>query len=123
MANEHFFPPIDPHETGNLQVDGVHNLYWETCGNPEGEPILFIHGGPGAGCSETDRRFFHPDHFLSLLVDQRGFGRSRPIGELDNHSIEHLVADLVHLLDHLGYETLHLFFGSWCSTLWLYSAH
>ncbi len=78
MANSYFFPPIQPYETGTLPVDDPHRLYWEQCGNPVGEPILFLHGGPGAGCTETDRRFFDPEQFRVVLLDQRGSGRSRP---------------------------------------------
>ena len=63
MANEHFYPLIQPFETGTLNVDDPHVLYWEQCGNPDGEPILFLHGGPGAGCTKYDRCFFDPDHF------------------------------------------------------------
>ena len=81
MANEYFFPPIEPFDTGVLEVDEPHKLYFEQCGNPEGDPILFLHGGPGAGCSEQDRCFFDPVHFRIILLDQRGSGRSVPVGD------------------------------------------
>ena len=78
MANEFFFPAIEPFATGRLKVDEPHDLYFEQCGNPQGEPVVFLHGGPGAGCTATDRRFFNPDYFRIVLLDQRGSGRSRP---------------------------------------------
>ena len=94
MANEHFHPEIEPYRTGRLQVDDLHTLYFEECGAPDGLPILFIHGVPGAGCSTTDRRFFAPDRFRAVLFDQRGCGRSAPPGELRDNSPAHLVADI-----------------------------
>ena len=94
MANPHFFPEIEPYETGTLTVDDIHTLYWEECGNPDGEPVIFLHGGPGAGCSTQDRRFFDPAYFRIILFDQRGAGRSRPLGELRNNSINDLVRDI-----------------------------
>lgn len=122
MANKHFYPEIDPFEWGTIQVDDIHTVYWEQCGNPEGEPIVFLHGGPGAGCTKTDRRFFDPDHFRIVLFDQRGAGRSRPLGELQNNTIEDLVADMEMLREHLEIDTWHVFGGSWGSTLSLYYA-
>ena len=89
MANKHFFPPIEPYETGLLKVSDPHELYWEQCGNPDGEPILFLHGGPGAGCSEQDRCFFDPEHFRIILFDQRGSGRSTPVGDLTDNTMDY----------------------------------
>lgn len=122
MVNEHFHPPIEPFATGRLQVDRRHDLYFEQCGNPDGLPILFLHGGPGAGCSTTDRRFFDPQRFRVVLFDQRGSGRSRPAGELRDNTIDHLVADIERLRERLGIDTWHVFGGSWGSTLSLYYA-
>ncbi len=122
MANAHFFPAIEPYNSGRLQVDAVHSLYWEECGRPDGIPILFVHGGPGAGCSAFDRRFFDPAKFRIVLVDQRGCGGSRPLGELSNNTIDHLVADYEQLRAQLGIERWHVFGGSWGSTLTLYYA-
>jgi proline iminopeptidase len=122
MANQHFYPPIEPFATGTLTVDPPHALYWEQCGNPDGIPILFVHGGPGAGCSEFDRRFFDPERFRVILLDQRGSGRSRPVGELAGNDPDHLVADFETLRVELGIERWHVFGGSWGSTLALHYA-
>jgi proline iminopeptidase len=122
MANEYFFPPIDPHKTGTLAVDDPHVLYWEQCGNPSGEPMLFLHGGPGAGCTEVDRRFFDPDHFRVVLLDQRGSGRSRPGGELSNNSMADTVRDIECLRELLGIDHWHVFGGSYGSTISLFYA-
>jgi proline iminopeptidase len=122
MVNEHFHPELEPFETGELAVDAPHVLHWEQCGNPDGEPILFVHGGPGAGCTETDRRFFDPEHFRIVLFDQRGCGRSRPVGELQGNAPAQLVADIERLRAQLGIESWHVFGGSWGSTLSLHYA-
>jgi proline iminopeptidase len=122
MANEHFFAAIEPFSTGELAVDDVHTIYFEQCGNPDGEPVLFVHGGPGAGCSTTDRRFFDPTAFRVVLVDQRGCGRSRPLGEIRDNTIDHLVADFERVRQELGIERWHVFGGSWGSTLGMYYA-
>jgi len=122
MANEHFFPSIEPFDTGILQVDDPHELYWEQCGNPEGEPILFLHGGPGAGCSEHDRSLFDPQYFRIVLFDQRGSGRSHPVGDLNNNTMDHTVGDIEQLRVHLGIDHWHVFGGSYGSTIALYYA-
>jgi proline iminopeptidase len=122
MANEHFYPPIEPYESGVLAVDAPHELYWEECGTPRGTPILFVHGGPGAGCSAFDRRFFDPAEFRVVLLDQRGAGRSRPPGELRDNTPDHLVADIERLREARGITAWHVFGGSWGSTLAMYYA-
>lgn len=122
MANEHFLPAREPFATGMLAVDEVHTLYYERCGNPDGIPILFIHGGPGAGCSLLDRCFFDADAFHAILFDQRGCGRSKPLGEIAENTIDHLVRDIEQLREELGIEQWHVFGGSWGSTLGLYYA-
>lgn len=122
MANEHFYPVIEPYASGWLAVDGRHEIYWEQCGTGSGIPILFVHGGPGAGCSAFDRRFFDPDAFRVVLVDQRGSGRSRPAGELRDNTADHLVGDIERLRRELGIDTWHVFGGSWGSTLAMYYA-
>lgn len=122
MVNEHFLPAREPFDSGRLAVDDLHTLYYERCGNPDGIPILFVHGGPGAGCSETDRRFFDTDAFHAILFDQRGCGRSTPLGELRENTIDHLVDDIERLREELGIDRWHVFGGSWGSTLGLYYA-
>jgi proline iminopeptidase len=116
------YPAIEPFSNGMLDVDPMHSIYFEQCGNPDGEPVLFIHGGPGAGCSARDRRFFDPDHFHIVLVDQRGAGRSKPVGETRNNTSDLLVADFETLRVSLGIDRWHVFGGSWGSTLGLYYA-
>ena len=122
MANEHFYPAIEPFASGRLAVDARHDLYWEQCGRPDGIPMLFVHGGPGAGCSPFDRRFFDPTAFRVVLFDQRGAGRSRPPGELRDNTPDHLVADVERLRRELGIDAWHVFGGSWGSTLALHYA-
>ncbi len=111
------FPPVEPHTAGHLAVDETHRLYWEECGDPAGMPVLFLHGGPGAGCSPVHRRFFNPRHYRIILLDQRGSGRSEPAGSLMDNTTPHLVADMEHLRRHLGVGAWLLFGGSWGSTL------
>jgi proline iminopeptidase len=122
MANEYFFSPIEPFEIGILKVSAPHELYWEQCVNPEGEPIVFLHGGPGAGCSEQDRCFFDPAHFRIVLLDQRGSGRSVPVGDLTDNTMAHTAQDIEQLREHLGIKTWHVFGGSYGSTISLYYA-
>ncbi len=122
MAPPGLYPAIEPFHTERLQVAALHTLHVEQCGNPEGAPVLFVHGGPGAGCSETDRRFFDPQAFRVVLVDQRGSGRSTPLGELRDNGIDDLVADFEQIRERLGIDKWHVFGGSWGSTLGLYYA-
>ena len=111
------FPEIDPHATGRLAVGGRHALYWETCGNASGVPVVFLHGGPGGGCLPHHRRYFDPAFWRILLFDQRGAGRSTPSADLTDNTTQHLVADLERLREHLGIRQWLLFGGSWGSTL------
>lgn len=111
------FPPITPYSSGFLAVGGVHNLYWEQSGNPDGVPIVLLHGGPGAGATPTHRRFFDPDHYRIVIFDQRGAGRSTPAGSLEDNTTAHLVSDIETLRRHLKIERWHVFGGSWGSTL------
>jgi proline iminopeptidase len=117
MPQTQLFPPLEPNRSGYLRVDDTHNLYWEECGNPSGAPIVFLHGGPGAGASPTHRRFFDPAKFRIVVLDQRGAGRSNPLGAIEANTPAHLVADLETLRMHLGIEDWHVFGGSWGSTL------
>lgn len=116
------YPDIEPHTTGMLPVGGGHELYWEECGNPAGKPVVFLHGGPGAGCSPRHRRMFDPERYRIVLFDQRGAGRSIPnAGQLDadltSNTTWHLVDDMESLREHLGVDRWQLFGGSWGSTL------
>ncbi|MBV6633312.1 MAG: prolyl aminopeptidase [Alphaproteobacteria bacterium] len=114
------FPPIEPFETGFLEIEGetvTHRLYWEQSGNPDGAPVIFLHGGPGAGASPNHRRFFDPEHYRIIIMDQRGAGRSRPLGELRENDPDHLISDLEAVRKHLGINRWHVFGGSWGSTL------
>lgn len=117
MTNDQFYPAISPYQTNYLQVDGLHSIYVEQCGNPNGVPILFVHGGPGGGCSNRDRQFFNPDYFRIILFDQRGCGRSTPHGELTDNTTGHLVDDIEAIRAFCGIDQWHLFGGSWGSTL------
>lgn len=117
MARNDLFPPIDPHRTGMLAVDDLHTIYWEESGKPDGVPVVFLHGGPGAGASATHRRFFDPSFYRIIILDQRGAGRSTPLGELTDNDIPHLLADLERLRGELGVEKWMVFGGSWGSTL------
>ena len=112
-----FYPETSPFNDFLLDVDGQHQVYVEQCGNPEGQPVLFIHGGPGGGCSTNDRRFFDPEKYHIILFDQRGCGRSLPHGCLDNNETTYLVADIEKIRQYLAIEKWHVFGGSWGSTL------
>jgi len=119
MSRQDLFPPIEPFATGMLELDRVNSMYWEQSGKPEGAPVLFVHGGPGAGATPTHRRFFDPAHYRIVIFDQRGAGRSTPLGSLTDNSTAHLIADIEHLRRHLGIERWTVFGGSWGSTLCL----
>ena len=111
------YPSIDPYASGMLDTGGPHRIYWETSGNPDGIPVLFVHGGPGAGTSPAQRRFFDPARYRIVLFDQRGCGRSTPHGELADNTTPHLIADMEALRVELGIERWLVFGGSWGSTL------
>jgi proline iminopeptidase len=112
-----FFPEITPYDHFLLDVGQSHHVYVEQCGNPNGTPVLFVHGGPGGGCSENDRRFFDPEQYRIILFDQRGCGRSIPHGLLEDNTTSKLIADMELIRQHLKVERWHLFGGSWGSTL------
>jgi proline iminopeptidase len=111
------FPPIEPYRTGRLRLDSLHTMYWEESGNSQGVPALFLHGGPGAGATPVHRRFFDPAYWRVVIYDQRGGGRSTPLGEVADNSPAHLVADIELLRQELGIECWLVFGGSWGSTL------
>lgn len=114
-----FYPPIDPYETGTLEVSPEHTLYYEQSGNPAGKPAVFLHGGPGGGCDAWHRQFFDPAVYRIVLYDQRGCGRSTPHASLNDNTLWHLVADLERLRGHLDIDRWQVFGGSWGSTLGL----
>ena len=117
MPRQDLYPPIEPFETAILDVGDGHRLYYEQSGNPSGRPVLFLHGGPGAGSSPDHRRFFDPAHYRIVIHDQRGAGRSTPVGELRANSTGHLIADIECLRETLGIADWLVFGGSWGSTL------
>ena len=110
-------PEVEPYASGLLTVSGQHRIYWEQVGNPRGEPVLFLHGGPGGGCAPWNRRLFDPQHDRAVLFDQRGCGRSTPHASLRENTTWHLCADIERLRQHLGIERWLVFGGSWGSTL------
>jgi proline iminopeptidase len=112
-----YYPPIEPYKTDMLDVGDGHSLYWELCGNPNGKPVVFLHGGPGAGISDGHRRQFNPEKYNILLFDQRGSGRSTPHASLDNNTTWDLVGDIEKMRELVGVEKWQAFGGSWGSTL------
>ena len=117
MSGRPLYPPLEPHARGWLPAGDGHEVYWEICGNPEGKPAMFLHGGPGGGCSPEHRRLFDPERYRVLLFDQRGCGRSRPHGSLDANTTWDLVGDIERLRELMGVERWLVFGGSWGSTL------
>src|SRR5262245_36521929 len=118
------FPPIEPYHRGTLDVGDQHRVYWECCGNPTGRPALFLHGGPGSGCSAGQRRFFDPSLYNAVLFDQRGAGRSRPLAsnpdaDLGANTTAHLIADIEALRTQRGVDRWIILGLSWGSTLGL----
>jgi proline iminopeptidase len=116
------YPEIEPYETGLLEAGNGHRVYWEVCGNPNGKPALFLHGGPGSGCTAGQRRFFDPDAYRVVLFDQRGAGRSRPLAsdptaDLRTNTTPHLIADIELLRRHHRVESWTMLGMSWGATL------
>ncbi|MDQ3034263.1 MAG: prolyl aminopeptidase [Myxococcota bacterium] len=112
-----FHPEIEPYAQGMLDVGAGHRVYWETSGNPNGKPVVFLHGGPGGGTDAKQRRFFDPRRYRIVLFDQRGCGKSTPHASLVDNTTWHLVADMELLREHLGIDRWQVFGGSWGSTL------
>lgn len=117
LIEDSLFPVIQPNQTFFFRVSEIHELYVEELGNPKGQPVLFLHGGPGAGLSPNHRRLFDPKHFRIILFDQRGAGQSRPHADLRENTTWDLVSDIEKLRKHLGIEKWMVFGGSWGSTL------
>lgn len=111
------FPPIEPYASGMLDLEAPHRMYYEESGNPRGVPVVFLHGGPGAGSSPVHRQFFDPAFYRIVVLDQRGAGRSTPLGCLENNTTPALIEDLERLRRHLHVERWLVFGGSWGSTL------
>jgi proline iminopeptidase len=111
------YPPIEPYDSGHLAVDDHHRIYYEQCGNPQGKPVVFVHGGPGGGAGEDYRRFFDPAAYRIVLFDQRGCKRSTPYASLVDNTTWHLVEDIEAIRRKLGIERWMVFGGSWGSTL------
>ena len=116
------YPPIDPYDSGLLDVGDGNQIYYEVCGNPEGKPAVMLHGGPGGGCSANHRRQWDPERYRIVLFDQRNCGRSLPHAsdpatDLSTNTTWHLVADMERLREHLGIERWQVFGGSWGSAL------
>ncbi|MBC7657435.1 MAG: prolyl aminopeptidase [Frankiaceae bacterium] len=111
------YPDIDVFDSGFIAVDARHQVYYEQCGNPDGKPVVILHGGPGAGCSAKMRRFHDPKAYRIVLFDQRGSGRSTPHADLVDNTTWDLVADIEALREHLGIARWQVFGGSWGSTL------
>ncbi len=111
------YPEIEPFDSGFLNVDSRHRIYYEQCGNPEGKPVVILHGGPGAGCGAKIRRFHDPRAYRIILFDQRGAGRSTPHADLVDNTTWTLVDDIEKLREHLGIDRWQVFGGSWGSTL------
>lgn len=122
MSRTELFPESEPFQTHRFQMGALHNVYVAECGRPDGVPILFVHGGPGVGCTTWDRRLFDPQHFRIVLVDQRGAGHSTPLGETRENDITLLADDFEHIRERLGIPAWHVFGGSWGSTLGLFYA-
>ena len=100
-----------------LRVSKLHKIHYEVCGNPKGQALLFVHGGPGAGFSEQDKRFFDFNKYKVVFFDQRGASKSVPFGEIEENTTQHLINDINALLDHLSLEKVILFGSSWGTTL------
>ena len=111
------YPPIEPFDVGRIKVSAVHELYYEQCGNPNGKPVVFLHGGPGGGLVLDYRRYFDPQIYRVILFEQRGSGRSTPHASLEDNTTWDLVSDIEQLRNHFGIEKWQVFGGSWGSTL------
>jgi proline iminopeptidase len=116
-AIRELYPEIQPYKEGMLKVSALHTVHWEECGNPQGKPVVFLHGGPGGGIDPAHRRYFDPKKWRVILFDQRGCGKSTPYAELRENTTWDLVADIEKLRVQAGVETWVVFGGSWGSTL------
>ncbi len=113
------YPPVEPYKHEYLEVSPIHTIHYEECGNPEGKPVLLVHGGPGGGIEPVYRRYFHPEKYRVILVDQRGSGKSTPHAELRENTTQYLITDMERVRKHAGVDRWLIFGGSWGSTLGL----
>ncbi len=111
------YPELEIYAQHSIKVDDLHEIYYEVCGNPAGVPVVFLHGGPGSGCNPTQRRFFDPTYYRIILIDQRGCGRSKPLGAVIQNTTNDLVNDIDLIRQQLGIKQWLVFGGSWGSTL------
>lgn len=111
------YPEVNNFESFSLKAGDLHEIYYEVCGNPQGKPVVFLHGGPGSGCSPTQRRFFDPNFYRIILIDQRGCGRSKPQGAIEQNTTDDLVNDIDAIRVALNINKWMVFGGSWGSTL------
>ncbi|MDO4595117.1 MAG: prolyl aminopeptidase [Tissierellia bacterium] len=117
MQFKTLYPPIDKNFSDYIKVDDTHEIYYEESGNPEGFPVVFLHGGPGCGCDENSRRYFDPKFYRIIIFDQRGSGRSKPKVELKDNDTWHIIEDMEKIRKKLNIEKWLVFGGSWGSTL------
>ncbi|AOW92903.1 prolyl aminopeptidase [Rhodococcus sp. WMMA185] len=121
MPPRTLYPPLEPYQSGHLDVGDGQQMYWESSGNPDGKPVVFLHGGPGGGTDPTARQFFDPQAYRIVLLDQRGCGRSTPHvadgADLSVNTTDHLIDDIEMLRGHLDIDRWQVFGGSWGSTL------
>lgn len=117
MVRDDLFPPLQPYDSGMMDVGEHHRIYWEQSGRADGAPVLFLHGGPGSGTEPRQRQFFDPSHYRIVLFDQRGSGRSEPLASIEHNTTWDLIADIEQLREMLGIERWLIFGGSWGSTL------
>jgi proline iminopeptidase len=123
-AHTQLYPLIEPNYKQMITVSKLHTIYIETYGNPKGKPVLYVHGGPGAGINQNMARFFNPQKYFIVLVDQRGSGKSTPTGEMHNNTTKHLISDFEKVRNHLEIDKWMVYGGSWGSTLSLaYAIH
>uniref|UniRef100_A0A803MC62 Proline iminopeptidase n=1 Tax=Chenopodium quinoa TaxID=63459 RepID=A0A803MC62_CHEQI len=116
-VNRNLYPPIETYSSGFFKVSDIHTIYWEQSGNPNGHPVVFLHGGPGGGTSPSNRKFFDPEFYRIILFDQRGAGKSTPHACLEENTTWDLIADIEKLREHLEVPEWQVFGGSWGSTL------
>ena len=115
---------LQSYKSGYIDVSDDHSLYFELYGNPKGIPVLFLHGGPGAGFSDKDKVFFNKNRYHVIFFDQRGSSRSKPFGSIKNNTTQHLVSDINKILDYLNFDKVYVFGGSWSSSIALvYAIH